>query len=299
MNHKYKTLIVCKEDLLRSLAVIDLRNVTNIDIVGSCEFGNTYKRFCKIYKPEIILVIVNTEDKLWSYKVCSYARENIERVKIIVVANSLKGFENNLYIRYGASAIYENCDDIQAVFSDLEYIGDTKVSEIIKSKLFFREDTNYDMHISDLMYLMHQYSGYGMSLINVCTDSISIQHNLYTINPQDFLKYIIKYVRNRTFPRDNLLITNYPALFPETFNKVHFKGDTDKNKCGFMFNLRSKIREKLSKIGNIYKKLPKNWEKSGIFDKNPPIFDGFKYDENSSILFINWLKNSKKEVKND
>lgn len=44
-ENKIKILLVCEEDLPRTLTTIELHNHKDFDFVGSCKFDSTMKRF--------------------------------------------------------------------------------------------------------------------------------------------------------------------------------------------------------------------------------------------------------------
>ena len=99
-------LLVCKKDLLRTLITMDI-DKSKLFFVGSCGDKGSLIRFCKIYKPKVILFVVQDESRKEIFDLISVAKEVSYKSSITVVDERLKLYHTGLYMRYGAQAVYD------------------------------------------------------------------------------------------------------------------------------------------------------------------------------------------------
>ena len=100
LENKIKTLLVCNDDLPRTLTTMDLQKHSEIEFVGSSSYDSTMRRFLTIYKPDIVIVYAYGKKKGEYYKCVRYLRHNTAS-RIIVLAPEMADYDVNLFLFSG------------------------------------------------------------------------------------------------------------------------------------------------------------------------------------------------------
>lgn len=266
-------LLVCKKDLLRTLITMDI-DKSKLFFVGSCGDKDSLIRFCKIYKPKVILFVVQDESRKEIFDLISVAKEVSYKSSITVVDERLKLYHTGLYMRYGAQAVYDKITDVNSIVDEVikKAEANTKynITPVIKTK---KSDTTEFrcIHLPTLYQYMIYLPDYRLlraygfvDYVNKAFPGICVRR--YIRSHHD------KFVKLGLLPKNKWLLTCYPLIFPEKFNRLRHRMD---KKNHFVYSISNDVRKYIQKHSKKQKKthfLGENMIKlSGLDYKRDPI----------------------------
>lgn len=282
-ENKIKILLVCEEDLPRTLTTIELHNHKDFDFVGSCKFDSTMKRFLIIYKPQIVLVYAYGKKKKNYYKCVRYLRNN-STSRIVVLVPNITDYDVNLFLRYGAHSITDGSCDIFQLLKETSYqLAATKYP----SEVLYMVPLKKDGHINkEKRGSVDTYLAYDSIFVRrrVYAGGINTRQAktpLFLSRKEDANKYVLQLKSTRELPENADDLVDYCCLFPETFCELVTNGVKEEPKR-FLFVITSEKIHKVEKLRN--KKREKH--KSGEVN-----YKGYKYDFEMSEKFrVNYDK---------
>lgn len=276
-ENKIRILLVCEEDLPRTLTTIELQKYKELDFVGSCKFDSTMKRFLLIYKPDIVLVYAYGIKKKPYYRCVRYLRNNTSS-KIVVLVPNRSDYDVNLFFRYGAHSVTDgSCNLIQLIKETTYQLAVTKYP----SEVLYMIPLKKDGHINKFRrgaadtYLaynsVYKRRRYTPERLNTSQTKASF----YNENKTNANKYIFKLKSTRELPENADDLVDYCCLFPETFYEL-FPTRNQKGPKRFLFVLTSDKVRKVEKLRSRAREQHKPGEVN---------YKGYKYDFEMSEKF--------------
>lgn len=278
LENKIKTLLVCNDDLPRTLTTMDLQKHSEIEFVGSSSYDSTMRRFLTIYKPDIVIVYAYGKKKGEYYKCVRYLRHNTAS-RIIVLAPEMADYDVNLFFRYGAHSVTDgSCDLIQLIKETTYQLNVTK----FPSNLLYTIPLKKDSHASKLKrgsvesyvssnsrYVRRRMHRGDINTKNALT-------SLFCLDKDGANKWVLKLKSTRELPENPKDLVDYGSLYPETFYALQQYGVKEKGPDRFLFiltpdmvryveKLRNKKREEISKGDVNYKGYRYDYEMSERF----------------------------------
>lgn len=267
---KIKVLLVCVNDLARSLLVSRFQKMSQIDFIGSSGDRDNTFRLIKIYDPDVVFFGSFDDKKGCDYRLVQDIRDTTKS-KIIVLLSKFSTFDSRLFFRYGATSI--TC--LSGGYEDL--IIDTynqKYTTQFPSCQLYKIP---DLCNGNVVTINNKYRGYIENFVAYNTKWISKQKYAYgkpylEIHMKSFFKLskvvvsrlIQKLKSTRELPENNLELTDYFRLFPENFLRVKFYGK-DMDKQRFIFVSNKDIKDFVSKYNP--------FEKEDLMEFNNYTFD--------------------------
>lgn len=245
-------LLVCKKDLLRTLITMDI-DKSKLFFVGSCGDKDSLIRFCKIYKPKVILFVVQDESRKEIFDLISTAKEFSPRSIITAVDERTHLYHTCLYLRYGAQAVYDKITDVNLivdeVISKAKVNINTHIIPFIKTEKSDTPEFKW-ISISTLQLYMLYLTDYRLIRTFNFVDYAG------RLVPDALMRRFIKsnynkFIKLGLLPKNKWLLTCYPLIFPEKFNKI--KHRINKNKC-FVYSLSLEVQKYIQKRSKKQKK---------------------------------------------
>jgi len=268
-------LLVCKKELLRTLITMDI-DKSKLFFIGSCGDKESLIRFCKIYKPEVILFVVQEERRNETFDLISTAKEASSKSRIVVVDEGAHLYHTGLYIRYGAQAVYDTISNVNSLVD--EVFSKTKVNRCVNISPVIKTDKS-DMPefkgVSIAIYQLYMLYLTDYRLVRI----LNFIDYAGRLVPSGRIRKLIKSNRDKflkmgLLPKNKWLLTCYPLIFPEKYNRIRHR--VNKNKC-FIYSLDPEVRKYIQKHSKKQKKVC-------FLEENKVKFQGltYKYDDISS-----------------
>lgn len=293
-ENKVSVLLVCKEDSARTLLSLKFKSFKRLNVLGSCAIDNSLERFIKIYNPDVVVIyaVGNVRKEEFNCVLDIYGKF---KSKILVIDTNPNEYDAHMFFRCGITAMTVSDNNLENLILDTSIIKNNyryPWNKLPKVPLVKKLTINHRLYIDSLL---EAYASKGRLISPAHTSeghkyklpymNGSMKNRRYNIISQK--KVIKERISNRIFPRNPDDLVDYNKLFPETFMKVGMHKGFDDKKQRFLMILDEKT------IKNV-KKMRKNDKKHLFLDKNPPIFDDFKYDEDASKYVVRYGKKEKK-----
>lgn len=278
LGNKIKTLLVCNDDLPRTLTTIELQKHSEIDFVGSSSYDSTMKRFLTIYKPDIVVVYAYGKKKGEYYKCVRYLRQNTSS-RIVVIVPEMADYDVNLFFRYGAHSVTDgNCDLIQLIKETSYQLNVTK----FPSNLLYTIPLKKDNHASKLKrgsveaYVASNSLYVRRRTHRGETNTKQVMTSLFRLRKDEANKCVLKLKSTRELPEKSSDLVDYGRLYPETFCALETYGIKEKGPERFLFVVTQEIVRNVETL--------RNREREEI-DKGDVNYKGYTYDYEMSERF--------------
>lgn len=280
---KIKILLVCEDDLPRTLTTIELQKHNELDFIGSCKFNSTLKRFLTIYHPDIVLIYAYGKRKELYYKCTRYIRNNSSS-KIVVLSPEMSDYDVNLFLRYGAHSVTDgHCNLIQLIKETTYQLAVTKYPSEVLYVVPIKKDNhiNKSKRGSVDTYLAYDSIYNKRRMYAGGINTRQSKTHLYTLSEYEANKYVLALKSKRELPNSADDLVDYCCLFPETFCELVTNGSDNEPKR-FLFILTV---DKIRKVEKLRSRARENHKPGEVNYK------GYKYDFEMSEKFrVNYDK---------
>lgn len=269
-----KLLLVCNNEIGRTLLTLRLQKNKNIQLVGSCMYDSTMDRFLKIYNPDIVLIYDMDFKKKKVYQCIQFLRKNYSS-KIAVLSPTMKDYELKLFFRYGANSVTDGECDLGIFLRDTKSLWNkTQYPMVHAHKLGIVHDHTINKYQrGDVENMVaYDYRLLQRSSNTYILSNRGVFSNFSRLCKQEMLEHILKLKSNRELPESPTDLVDYVHLFPETFYPLKSKLD---KKQRFMFFISSAQMRYVERLRHKKMNEVKNTE-----------FRGYKYSEDDTDLFL-------------
>lgn len=275
VDSKIKLLLVCEDELPRTLTTLELQKHNEIEFIGSCEYGPTMERFLTIYHPDAVLVYAYGKKKGEYYKCVRYIR-NHTNSKIIVLAPEMADYDVHLFFRYGAHSVTDgSCDVVRLIKDTLYQMCVTKFPAVSLESIPHKHKSQNNKYKRGSVENFVAYNSvfiHRRYYANAINTDWAMTH-LFLMLKKDALKYVLKMKSERELPEKASDLVDYCCLYPETFCSLVQK---NQDKPRFLFVL---TKEKLVEIEKLRNKKREEYQAGEVNYK------GYTYDFEMSERF--------------
>lgn len=270
-----KTLLVCTNELARTLLTLKLQKEEKVNLVGSCSYDETMSRFLKIYKPDVVLLYDSNFKKKEIYSCLWYIAKHFQ-TRVVVLSQTMKDYDIKLFFRYGATAVTDGSCDLVRLLIDTKNQWHTTTYPTIHNHFLPSNKENY----TNMYYRgeLENIFAYGHKLHYRGDNSTTIQDRAVfssfgRLTKQEMINHILTLQDNRELPESPNDLVDYLRLMPETFYRVRLKHNDGKQR--FKFYAPRHIVRYVERL----RKRKQNEKRSNKFN-------GYVFDEKFTNIFL-------------
>lgn len=291
-----KILLICEDQIIRQLLISKINTIKNCSLIGSCGYDKNIIRFCKIYKPDNVILYNFDKNKHNAISSIYKIKKESPSTIISMIDGDINNRDILLYLRYGVSHIFSDKDDIETIIKYSTTVSSGSffpINLINKLNILPEVKSNGVSRSGPLIKLLSMYASFGTNLRFLQYKNKFIYK--FTKKNKKYVSSLLNsLVKSGFLPKKPNNLVNYLMLFPELNYKFSIDVPNLGKKDFIIIFMTQNYRKKLEKIV----KNPKNWE---FFDKNKPIFNDFFYNSDLTKILFGDDKNgnfSLKVVKN-
>lgn len=230
-----KTLLVCTNELLRTLLTLKLQKEEKVNLVGSCSYDETLGRFLKIYNPDVVLLYDSNFKKKEIYSCLWYIATHF-KTRVLVLSPNMKDYDIKLFFRYGATTVTDGSCDLVRLLVDTKNQWHTTTYPTIHNHFLPTTKENYTN--MDYRGEVENIFAYGHKLLYRGANSTTIQERTAfptfgRLPKTEKINHILTLQDKRELPESPNDLIDYLRLMPETFYPVQLKQPDGKQRFKF------------------------------------------------------------------